>query len=884
MNERPAEEIPELFARALELDDDDRRRFVEDLGRRDPATAAALRRLLEHTDDPDSPLDRSPWGEFAEAVAPTGALPERIGPYRIERELGSGGMGRVFLAIEETADFSRQLALKVIDRPLADADSIRRFREELRILSLLEHPGIARFLHGGRSPEGIWYLALEFVDGVDLLAWASRHELDREQRIRLFLAVLEPIRYAHERGVVHRDLKPRHLLIDRQGRPRLLDFGISKLLVPGGGADLTVTRTGARALTPAYAAPEQFRGEPVSPATDVFALGVVLYELLAGQRPFAASTKSAAAYEQAVLETEPDLSAGLGIELDAICLQALAKRPQDRYRDAGELAADLERLLDGRAVEARTRTNRGHSRAAGRFLRGRRLALAAAAALVTVLAALALRSSFDDRSNPPDRSSPPPVPASAPRAFPFARLNASDIAALERGFAADPGSLEAGAHLALALDQKRRLPEAKLIASRLRQIPGVEGEALLDYIDATLANSSDEPQRALVLFTRARDGAIAQGRGELLGQIRASRGRLLSTLGERAEAYREMDLARVHFERAQDFEALARVLNDLAIEHLIRGELDEGQRLLERSIQAARQGGSSPTLMLHNLGQLSSFRGDPARGEVLLREAVADRRREGNPFRLGEVLAAHAEALDDLGRRPEAIANLDEAAAMLRNADDKSALVATLYLRGAIAVSTGELERVGPLAAELEQCGTRTGGYLGLISAYALRGLWADAQGDRVAMRREFGAAEQLAISKGHLDFAAATEAAHAAAELRAGDTEAAQAIALRALGRLSEGSATSAPMVFAQSVLARLDAASGRLDAARQRLEPFASDAAQSTSVSRRIALLAAQAAIERASGNPAASVSTIDRAITVARGAGRKFEERDLEDARDL
>ena len=867
-------DITDLFARASELGSEARQEFVRDLALRDPDLAAALARLLDRSEDPDSPLDRSPWAEWAAAGAPSVALPARIGPYRIERELGSGGMGRVFLAVEETADFSRQLALKIIDRPLADADSIRRFRDELRILSLLEHPGIARFLHGGRSPEGIWYLALEYVDGVDLLTWAAEHELGRDARLRLFLAVLEAVCFAHERGIVHRDLKPRHMLIDRQGRPRLLDFGISKLLVEGSGDDLSVTRTGARALTPAYAAPEQFRGEPVSPATDVFALGIVLFELLAGRRPFAASTRSAAAYEQAVLETEPELSAALGADLDAVLRQALAKRPESRYRDAGELAADLELLLSGRAVTARAR------KAGGR----RRFAFASAAALTAGLAALALWSAASDRSartdRPPAAGEPggPGALPSSPRPFPFARLDASDIAALERGFAARPESLEAGANLALALDQKRRLAEAKLIASRLRQIPGADGDPLLDYVDASLANSSDEPQRALVLFSRARDGAIARGRGELLGQIRASRGRLLSTLGERAEAYREMDLARLHFEAAGDFEALARVLNDLAIEHLIAGELTQGQEMLERSIAAARQAGSPATLMLHNLGQLSTIRGDPSRGEALLREAVADRRREGNPFRIGEVLAAHAEALDDLGRRPEAIANLDEATAMLRDADDKSALVAALYLRGAIAVSTGELDRVGPLAAELELCGTQTGGYLGLISAYALRGLWADARGDRVALRREFGAAEQLAISKGHLDFAAATEAAHAAAELRAGDAGAARKIALGALGRLPGGSATTTPMILAQAILARLEAVSGNVESARQRLAPFTADTAHSTSVSRRLALLAAQAEVERASGRSTACRATLAAAVDLARRCGRTFEEADL------
>ncbi len=789
-------------------------------------------------------------------------------------------MGRVFLAVEETADFSRQLALKIIDRPLADGQALRRFRDELRILSLLEHPGIARFLHGGRSPEGIWYLALEYVDGVDLLTWAAEHELDRDARVRLFLAVLEPVRYAHERGVVHRDLKPRHLLIDRHGRPRLLDFGISKLLVPEGDGDLAVTRTGCASAHPrlrrSRAVPRRAgltgdrclrpRHRPLRIARRPAAVRAI--DTLRGRlRTGGARVRAGAA-------------PGLGRDLDAICRKALEKRPENRYRDAGELASDLERCVSGRAVEARRGSAR---RAVARLVRGRG-ALAAAGVALTVLAVAAIVAIIalsDGRGGPLAAPTPAAPPASA---FPYANLEVSDIPELERRFAAAPESLPAGAILALALDKRRRLPEAKLIASRLRQIPGSEGDPLLDYVDATLATSSDEPQRALVLFTRARDGAIARGRGELVGQIRAARGRLLSTLGERVEAYQEMDLARRDFEQASDFESLARVLNDLAIEHLIGGELAQGQALLESSIAAARRAGTSPVLMLSNLGVVATIRGDPAKADSLLREAVAERRREGNPFRIGEVLALHGEALDDLGRRPEAIALLDEATAILRQADDKSALVAALYLRGAIAVSSGELEQVGGISAELELCGTQTGGYLGLISSYALRGLWADARGDGTAMRREFGAAEQLSISKGQLDFAAVTEAAHAAALLRSGDTDTAQEIALRALGRLPKGSATSAPMALAQSILARIDASSGRLDAARERLALFGDDATRSSSVSRRIALLAALATLERASGRPEIARGLFDQAIELAQGAGRRLEERDLARSRDL
>jgi len=876
-------DVEERFARALELEGEDRRRFVAGIAADDPIAGAELARLLAHCDDDRSPLDRSPWRDV---LAPDGestpppSLPERVGPYRVVREIGRGGMGRVFLAEEVTADFSRRLALKVVDRPFADPAAIRRFREEVRILSLLDHPGIARFLHGGRSPEGTWYLALEYVDGVDLLTWADRRGLDLEARVRLFVAALDPVRYAHERGVVHRDLKPRHLLVDDEGRPRLLDFGISKLLDPGADAELTATLPGARVLTPAYASPEQFRGETVSPSSDVFALGIVLYELVSGHRPFEAVALSPVALEHAVLTRDPAPPSVVGTsaagtadaDLDAICLKALRKAPAERYRDAGELRADLERYLAGRPVEAR----RGALRRAVRRLATRRSAtIAAGAVLITIAALYALVRASAERV---ESSTHPPAPA----VFPFDRLGEADLAALERDFAADPSDLRAGARLALALDQRRRLPEAKLIAARLRQIPGAKGDPLLDYVDGTLAHASDEPQRALVLFTRARDGALRTGRGELLGQIRAARGRLLSTLGEREEGYREMSLARSDFERAGDFDSLGRVLNDLAIEHLIRGELALGQELLERAIDATVRGGGSAMLMRTNLGQLATFRGDPATGDRYLSAAVAERREEGNPFRLGEALAMRAEALDDLGRRSEAIAALDEAIGLLRRAEDTSALATALHLRGSIAVSAGDSGRTGPIAEELERIGTSTGNYLGLSGAYFLRALSASAAGEQAAMRRHFTAAAQIATVKEHHDYAAAIEAAHSAAELRAGDLDAAASVARRSLDRLPAGSSTSAPRALATAVLARVELADDRTDSAQALLESFGDDAEESSSVSRRIALSWAFAELARRRGRPAEARDRLDRSIELARRSGRRLEELELRLAR--
>jgi serine/threonine protein kinase/Tfp pilus assembly protein PilF len=421
--------LQELFARARELPADERAKLLADLRAEDPALADRLCRLLAAAEGDASPLDRTPWhawdGDGDGEPIDDPPLPERIGHYRVLGELGRGGMGRVFLAEEETPHFRRTVALKVIDRPGFDADAVRRFRDEVRILASLEHPGIARFLDGGRAPDGTWFLALEHVEGEDLISHARSRALGIRERVELFLAALDAVQYAHERGIVHRDLKPANLLVGRDGRPRLLDFGISKLVdpdaldVPDAAA---VTRTQSRALTPAYASPEQFRGEPATPASDVYSLGVLLYELLAGRRPFEVAGSLPAALAQAVLENDPEppsvalrQSASratgdrveestpptgtrrrrFGRDLDAICLRALRKQPTARYADAGAFAADLRRYLAGRPVEARQGGRRYRT---ARLLQRHRGKLSMAAALLVAVTALVVAATSSRRA------------------------------------------------------------------------------------------------------------------------------------------------------------------------------------------------------------------------------------------------------------------------------------------------------------------------------------------------------------------------------------------------------------------------------------------------------------------------------------------------------
>ncbi|MEO7793562.1 MAG: serine/threonine-protein kinase [Thermoanaerobaculia bacterium] len=564
-----SDRLQERFQRARELAPAERGRLLCELELADPVLAARLRELLNAAEEGGSPLDSSPWeaqGHEDEEGEDSAPLPESIGPYRVLSELGRGGMGRVYLAVQEGDGFERRLAVKVVAPEGSGPEIERRFREERRILATLEHPGIARFHDAGRDPDSGWYLALEYIDGAGLIEHARTRELSTEARLRLFLDVLEAVAFAHAHGVVHRDLKPANILVGADGRPRLLDFGIAKLLDSANTPAITQTRTALRALTPAYASPEQFRGDPVTPASDVFTLGVLLYELLAGVRPFGGEGASHAAVERAVLGTDPSPPSTasrraasdpggsarafsgprLSRDLDAICLKALRKNPADRYPSAAELAADLERHLGGLPVAARGEDRRYR---ATLFLSRHRAAIAVVSALAIAAVAIGLAVTAvrqDSRRPAGVRAEPPSQP------FRFGGITGKDVPTLETAFVETPGDVDAGARLALALDLAGRSDEAELVVARLRQIPGHGEDPLIDYVEASVAATAKQSQRALVIYGAALDRAIVSGRGDLVPQIRAARGRLLYTLGRRDEALRDMSLARESFERAND--------------------------------------------------------------------------------------------------------------------------------------------------------------------------------------------------------------------------------------------------------------------------------------------------------------------------------------------
>ena len=408
------ERLLALFDELVELDQDARAARLDVLFGQDPALAQELSRMLA-ADDAGGVLDRG-----MQAMAPTvvggleppaagarggGAQGRRVGPFVLERLLGRGGMGEVWLAAREQDGFRQQVALKLLKRGLDGEDLVRRFTQERRILAALSHPGIARFIDGGVGDDGVPWYAMEYVEGESLAEHARARALGVRERVALVAEVAEAVAYAQNRLVVHRDLKPSNILVDAEGRVRLLDFGIAKLL--DGAPDATATATGLRAMSPAYAAPEQILDAPVSAATDVYALGVVLYELLTGVLPHerASATLETLAERVRHEETERpsarlrgDASATTTLgadaaqrfarqvagELDTIVLAALRREPERRYPSAAALADDLRRWLDGRPVAAQPDTAGYRAR---KFVSRHRFAVGSASAVLLALVA-----------------------------------------------------------------------------------------------------------------------------------------------------------------------------------------------------------------------------------------------------------------------------------------------------------------------------------------------------------------------------------------------------------------------------------------------------------------------------------------------------------------
>jgi len=610
-----------LLDALLELPDDLRNEHLAALRREDAALADELEKLLT--------LEESDTEFLAEPVVelPNGARPgARIGAYRLDRLIGEGGMGQVWLATRADGLYERKVALKLLRPGLADPRLRQRFDREREILARFAHPYIARLLDAGINKDGQPYLALEYVDGEPITGYCQSRQLDIAARLDLFRQVCEAVSHAHANLIVHRDLKPSNILVTPAGHVRLLDFGIAKLLdvepLP-----VEATRTGVRTFTLHYAAPEQIRGEPVTTMTDVYSLGVVLYELLTGSKPYRLKRQTDAEWEEAILAGEPlrpsqaaarandettrpyspaRLARELTGDLDNIGLKALAKRPEQRYVSAEALSQDLLSYLRGRPVSARGESLGYRTR---KYFRRHRWALGAAALVLAVMATALTVVSWQAQQALREANR-----AQAMQNFVAGLFESAGNTPLDT-----PMDLRALLELGIVRGERSlaRQPQARAelygVVARLRL-------GLGDYREAsTLLDKQAKLLHALPDAPTSLHLEAATLRGSARRQLSDARGceRQMQPLLAVAEREQEQLPAQV----ASFYSQLARCRRDL-------GQRNLANQLFSRSLKLRRDNGDDVGVAesLLDLSALHADDGDPRQAIRILRDALAQLR------------------------------------------------------------------------------------------------------------------------------------------------------------------------------------------------------------------------------------------------------------------
>ena len=387
--------LQEVFDVAVNLAEADRDQYLNQACRDSPGLRTRVDSLLTAIEQETSVgrvIGAAASNSFEASQPEIGG---HLGHYRITSMIGHGGMGIVYRAVRADDEYQKEVAIKVVTMGLLAPELRQRFLAERQILANLDHPNIARLLDGGTTNEGIPYVVMELVEGQPIDAYCESAKLDRRQRIQLMVNVARSIDYAHRHLVVHRDLKPENLHVTGDGIPKLLDFGIAKALNPDTldlGASLTADA--ARLMTPEYASPEQIQGQAITTATDIYQLGILLYLLLTGRRPFQSASKTMGELERAICETSPPRP-GIDPDIDRILLQALEKDPHRRYSSAEALAEDLERYLGGFPVKARTGSFAYRAR---KFVSRHKLAVSAAALFAMLIVGFSIGMALLARS------------------------------------------------------------------------------------------------------------------------------------------------------------------------------------------------------------------------------------------------------------------------------------------------------------------------------------------------------------------------------------------------------------------------------------------------------------------------------------------------------
>jgi len=744
--------LAELFDAALDLSPREREHFLAERCGADADLRERLARMFAadegaganaFLETPAAPLPSDAWDRWSDDYA-SGS--RRFGAYRLLRLIGRGGMGEVHLAERDDGEFEQHVALKLLPYPTPGL--LPRFRRERQILARLEHPHIARLLDGGVGEWNIPYFAMEFVDGVPITQHVAEKRLDVRATVTVFLGVCEAVSHAHHSLVLHRDIKPSNILVGDDGQAKLLDFGIAKLLETTHGENLTGTHT--HAFTPDYAAPEQIRGDAVSAATDVYALGVVLYELLCGARPY--RLDRGMPVQQAILAVDPPAPSvacahrgdarrarTLRGDLDRVVLTAIAKEPQRRYASVDALAEDLRRYLDGRAVRARG--NNAWYRAR-KFVQRNRIAVAAASiALLALVAATAfsLRAAGIARAEARRAEQQRDLyrneaahgqsvlhylalvfgdmEKAGERSVPLRQALADSAAQLDQRLAGNPAEQASivrfvGELFAELDDDKAAAPllrrflaspeaakspieaaDARMYLAQLELHQG-DAKAARQTLDLaqSLWNEDETAYGDRLLRSRILQGQIEKAQGDMGAAIHTFRA---------AAAQSVQRLGALH-------DTTVQLTNSLALALMQTGQLDEAGRLMDQVIESYRtpqlradQGAA--LIVEQNRGAIAYRQKDYARAEALLRHASDERRALfGESGALASGLLSLGKTLLAQKRAGDAVTVLEQALQMARKftGEHSQLTIATLQAAAEARLAQGDANAADALVTQ----------------------------------------------------------------------------------------------------------------------------------------------------------------------------------------
>ena len=744
------QQLQVLFDAAVDLPDADRRAYLDEACSNDHSLRLQVESLIIASNEASQAIGHAVGEAAVEAVEPA-QRGQRIGPYELERELGRGGMGVVFLARRADRAYEGQVAIKFLQE-LQGEEQRRRFQMERQILANLQHPNIARLLDAGTTDHRTPYVVIEYVDGLPITAYCDQHQLNADERIDLFLSVCNAVQHAHQNLIVHRDLKPENILVAGDGTTKLLDFGIAKLLADDG----TDTMSGLRLMTPAYASPEQVKGEPITVATDVYGLGLILYRLLTGSLPYDLAGRSITEKARIICDQDPtrpsvlvsasgqatlssDLVSTLRTplrrlqntlkgDLDTIILTALQKDPSRRYASVERFADDLLAYRSGRPVRARpdTLTYR-----VAKFVRRNRLGVAAATAFVVLLTAFGATMAVQANRIAKERDAARSARGTAEEVsgflvdlFEVADPNESRGAEISAREILDRGAQKIDAELA---DQPENRATMMEVIGRVYRNLGLYDDAQKMFDGSIKIRrslfSEDHPavgrslaalgglqydlgkyEEAEKLFRRA--VAIAQQQTPhdtvYVARTLASLKNVVTSAGRLDEAIAIQNQVvalqrRLHADEHQD---LAEAMVNLGALYRRQGAYDKAEPLLRDGLAIQQRVLGNDHLevaySLNNLARLLVLKNDPDAAEPYAREGLAIRRQNfGNEHvEVAASLGNLAGILRLQGKLTESVATREESLQVIRKhvGDGHPYVAATLSSLAAVQFEAGNIE------------------------------------------------------------------------------------------------------------------------------------------------------------------------------------------------